>query len=645
MCGIAGQLSWVQPPNRGAVEAMTAGLRHRGPDAQAVQEFGPIALGHARLSILDLSVAANQPMLDGDGVCAIVFNGEIYNFGELRRELEARGARFRTSGDTEVLLEAYKAWGTGCLARLNGMFAFALWDFRRQTLLLARDRFGKKPLYYFRTPDGGVAFASELKALRRHPQCPRTLDDGAIRQYLALNYTLSARCILHGVNKLSPAYWLELSQGVADRMECYWNYADAFRRKSRFRSEAEAVEALDTLLADAVRLRMISDVPLGAFLSGGIDSSTITAHMVNQSSSPVRTFSIAFREASYDESAFARQVATHMGLDHRDKMVADDPTTALDRLAFAADEPFADTSFLPTMALCAFARQHVTVCLSGDGGDELFGGYDTYVADRLFQGASHLPRSLVSLARQGVDRYWPASFAKVGTDEKIRRFLAGLGNGFERAHYSWRSIFNDDDLSKMLSDDRVTDLVEADPALDFSVFFNEVSDLHYLDRAMYVDAKTWLVDDVLVKVDRAAMTHALEVRAPLLDYRVAEFAAGLPVDWKVRGFAKKYLLGREHARFFPKPLRPRKKRGFNAPVSHWLTSGFQDMCREATRHPLFSDWFRPGVIDQLWVEHLEGKRDHGLKLFGLTCLGLWLAADVESETPVSRNLTEITAVG
>ncbi len=613
-------------------------MRHRGPDAQAAEGYGAAALGHARLSIIDLDRRANQPMRDGDDRYVIVFNGEIYNFHDIRCELEERGARFRTQSDTEIILEAYKAWGVDCLSRFNGMFAFALWDRDRRELFLARDRFGKKPLYYFRTGDGGIAFASELKALRRHPDCPRSVDPGAVRQYLALNYTLTSRCILAGVEKLPPAHWLMVRPGGEDGPVRYWDYAAAFRTKARYRDEGEAVDALDALLSDAVRLRMISDVPLGAFLSGGVDSATVTALMRRHAAGTVNTYSIGFREAAFDESPFARRVATHLGLAHHDQMVDEEHWQLFPQLAGIADEPFADTSLLPTWELSRYAREGVTVCLSGDGGDEIFGGYETYAADRLFQWLRWVPPALPPMAAALADRLLPAASGKVSPAEKARRFLGGLGHGFRRAHYSWRIIFRDEELRGLLHPDLAGLVGDADPFEDFAGFFAEAGDLHYLDQAMYVDAKTWLPDDILVKVDRASMAHGLEVRAPLLDYRLAEFAASLPVEMKIRGLKKKYILLKEHARYLPAVLTPPKKLGFNAPVSQWMSGQFKDFSREALRHPAMAPWVRPGHVDQIWDEHLSGRLDNGLKLLGLLGLSLWLQADI---APVMSDSEEV----
>jgi asparagine synthase (glutamine-hydrolysing) len=621
MCGIAGIVDWTGKPALDVVRAMVEALRYRGPDAQNVSVHGAATLGHARLSVIDLSEAANQPMSDASGRLSIVFNGEIYNFKELRAELEALGARFRTHSDTEVMLAAYERWGEECLARFNGMFAFALWDEKRQRLLLARDRLGKKPLFYAETASG-IAFASELPALRKHPQVSAEIDPAALRQFLSLGYVLGSDCIARGVLKLPPAHFLSVERGRLSAPRCYWDLAPHFRQKSRWRSEDEALEALDQLFRDAVRLRVVSDVPLGAFLSGGIDSSLIVAAMEDGIvSGPLHTFSAGFRQKSFNEAEQARRVASRLAVHHHDSII-EDGIGNLPALMRHAGEPFADTSLLPTYDLCEFARQRVTVCLSGDGGDELFAGYETYVADRLYRLAASLPALFMTAGKGIVNAALPVTFSKVSLDYKLRQFFAAPANDFRRAHYSWRTIFSPREESELLRPEHR--LSESDPFTRFAAFFEQVGDCHYLDQAAYVDIKTWLPDDILVKLDRASMAHGLEARAPFLDYRLAEFAASLPVDLKLRGMRTKYLLKRLHGRYLPASLRPRRKRGFNAPVSHWLNGAGEDAARAWTASAALLEWVDRPAVDRLWAEHRARRRDNGFRLFGLACLGAWL---------------------
>jgi len=625
MCGIAGILSWDRPPEISSLRIMTDALRHRGPDADGIVAVGPVALGHRRLSIIDVSSASNQPMRDESGRYWIVFNGEIYNYRELRQELVSHGAEFLTRSDTEVILEAYKRWGERCTERLNGMFAFAVWDEPQRRLFLARDRLGKKPLYYHPLGDSGIVFASELKALRLHPAVGSSINAVALGQYLSLNYTLTSECILDGVRKLSAGHSIVINESGIGQPVSYWDLASFFTQKREWSSEADAAEELAALIDDSVRLRLISDVPLGAFLSGGIDSATIVASMCRQRSPEENiTFSIDFREEGYSERDEARAMAHHLGVEHHDRTVDVDMAGSLAKVVRAADEPFADTSMVPTYHLAEFAREKVTVCLSGDGGDEIFAGYETYVADRIHHATSWLPSPMIRAAERAVAAAWPVTFDKVSFDFKLRRFLAGHGSDQRRAHYSWREIFSAEEKRALLRPDRLD--ADADPFVDFSARFDEVGGCHYLDQAMYVDVKTWLVDDIMVKVDRATMAHSLEARAPLLDHRLVEFAAALPVDWKLHRLRKKHLLKRSQRQRLPKGVLDRRKQGFNAPMAHWLNGGLGGLAKEVTTDPSLGSWFQPAAIDRLWRDHSTRSVDNGLKLFSLTCLGLWLDA-------------------
>jgi asparagine synthase (glutamine-hydrolysing) len=625
MCGIVGSLSWNVPPDARVIGRMNARLVHRGPDAEGVVVRGPVALGHRRLAIIDVSEASNQPMADHTGQFWIVFNGEIYNYREIRAILTSEGARFRSSGDTEVVLEAYKRWGLECLQRLNGMFAFALWDEARGRLFLARDRAGEKPLFYQPLDDGGIIFASELKALREHPALSHRINPRALGHYLSLNYLLTSESIIDGVRKLAAAHYLVVERGKTLRESRYWDLSQHFRNKRRYRSEDTAAEALSALIDDAVRLRLVSDVPLGAFLSGGIDSATIVGGMCRlRSPSENQAFTIGFTEKTYNEVPEARETARFFGVDHRTHVIEADMAKALPGITYHGDEPFADTSIIPVYYLAAFARQHVTVCLSGDGGDEIFAGYDTYLADKIHRATRWVPTWLTRGLQHGVDTLWPVSFNKVSIDYKLRQFLRGHPLDAPRAHYLWRTIFSDDEKLSLLRPEWRAAVAESDPFLHFRRYFDDVSDCHYLDQMMYVDIKTWLVDDILVKVDRATMAHSLESRAPFLDHRLIEFAASLPVEWKLNGWRKKHLLKLSQRGRLPSGLSRRRKVGFNAPVSRWFAGPLSEWARSATSSDEMAEWLDAREIERLWREHLVGRRDNGLKLFGLTCLGLWM---------------------
>ena len=624
MCGICGRVSWNEPPDGEVIQRMMAKLVHRGPDAGGSHVSGPVALGHRRLAIIDPSEAGNQPMVDGAQRFWIVFNGEIYNFQDIRRELSKDGAVFRTRTDTEVILEAFKRWGPDCLERFNGMFALAIWDETERRLFLARDRLGKKPLFYYPLVDGGLVFASELKALREDPAVKRTLNLRALSHYLSLNYTLTAECILDGVQKLPAAHYLIVEKDKPIRRVLYWDLASYYHNKRRYTSVNEAAEELSEILSDAVRLRLISDVPLGAFLSGGIDSSAIVASMCRlRSSRDNHTFSIGFREKSYSELDYARAVARQLDVVHHDRVVEEDMTALLPRIAYFADEPFADTSIIPMYFLAEFARREVTVCLTGDGGDELFAGYETYIADKLYRAVRHLPRSVIKVARDVLRFVCPVSLGKVSLDYKLRQFLLGHGMTPQHAHYSWRTIFSNDEKRDLLRPEFHAAVMGADPFAHFSAYFKDVGGCHWLDQATYVDTKTWLVDDILVKVDRASMAHSLEARAPLLDHRLVEYAASLPPRMKLRGFTKKHVLKVSQAHRLQRRVVHRAKRGFNAPVSHWMRGGLSMLLAERNGESLSRELFRDEEIERLLLEHQRGSRDNSLKLLGIINLDLW----------------------
>jgi len=623
MCGICGKLSWTEPPDRGVVERMSTKIAHRGPDGEGIVDLGPLVLGHRRLAIIDLSAAAKQPMSDGSGQYWIVFNGEIYNFLSLRQELIDLGAQFRTRSDTEVILEAYKHWGPACVRRFNGMFAFALWDAQARRLFLGRDRLGKKPLFYYLFPDGGISFASGLKALCEDRRIPRILNPTGLNHYLSLNYTLTAETMIKGVKKLPAANFLVAEAAKPPHQERYWDLAESFRNKRQFTSEAEAAEELRSLIDDSVRLRLISDVPLGVFLSGGIDSSTIVASMCQQHPpQDVHSFSLGFKEKSYSELDEARRVADALGVTHRDQIVLPNAVELLPRIASLADEPFADTSIIPMYLLAEFARQQVTVCLSGDGGDEVLAGYETYTADRIHHLMSWMPAWFTQSVSRAFDRFWPVTYDKVSFDYKVRQFLEGAAYSPMRAHYHWRTIFSEEEKRALLPGP-FQRIMEADPYSHFMAFDREVMDCQYLDRAMYVDIKTWLVDDILVKVDRSTMAHALESRAPFLDYRLVEFAASLPVGLKMKAFNKKYILKKSQRERLPKWVIRRSKQGFNAPIAIWLAGEMRDQYSRLISSQDGPILFNHDYVEKLWSEHENKVQDHSLKLLAMINFQLW----------------------
>jgi asparagine synthase (glutamine-hydrolysing) len=624
MCGICGSVNW-ERLDTDAVRAMSQAMVHRGPNADGLAIRRPAVLGHRRLSIIDLSGDANQPMADKSGRYLITFNGEIYNYRVIRTELEGIGIKFRTQSDTEVLLYAYITWGVECLQHLNGMYAFAVWDDFDKRLFLARDRLGEKPLYYSWLPEGGIVFASELKALRLHPMVSRRINPRAVSQFLSLNYVLGDECILDGVHKLPPAHYLVVEADKTNVPQCYWNLARHFRAKRSFGSDEEATDELNSLIKDAVDIRLVSDVPLGAFLSGGLDSSTIVAAMNRlRPSHQNLTFSSGFSEESFSELPKARFMADFLGVHYYDQIVDSKTVTALETIIECADEPFADTSIIPTFLLSKFAAKHVTVCLTGDGGDELFGGYETYIADRIHGPFHRFPDSIIEMLSQLTNVLVPSRFDKVSLDYKLKKFLSGALLDQDCAHYHWRTIFNQAEKKELVRAERHAEILAVDPCLSFLNHAREVADLHFLDRAMYTDIKTWLVDDILHKVDRASMANSLETRAPFLDHKVVEFAASLPVNLKIHWFQKKYLLKKSQRQFLPSHIIHAKKQGFNAPVSHWLNGVFEKTAMRVTHEGPLLDWLNRDAMTKLWQDHKSGRQDNGLKLFGIVCLGLWL---------------------
>jgi len=629
MCGIAGIINWQAPPDRASVERMVQAMIHRGPDHQAVKVIGSAALGHSRLAIIDLDPVSNQPMGLPHAGLWMVFNGEIYNFKKLRLELEGFGVIFKTKGDAEVLLQAYHKWGSDCLSRLNGMFAFAIWDERNRRLFMARDRAGKKPLYYAILSGGGVVFSSELKALRLHPEISSEISTEAVQQYLSLGYTLSSSCILKNVIKLPAAHYLMIEVGKQNSPKEYWKLDQFFRDKKSYAGDGEATEALDELIKDAVHDRLVSDVPLGSFLSGGIDSSTIVSAMSRLIPlDKIQTYSIGFQEESYSELPEARDVANFLNVNLQDRQVGDDMARILPAIMQTADEPFADNSIIPFYYLAQLASSQVKVCLSGDGSDEFFAGYETYIADIMHQKSTWIPKGIGNMFYLLGDNFFPINFDKVHLTEKILRFLQGNCLDSHRAHMSWRVVFQEADRKKLLRKEHWNN--NDDPMRHINPYFKRVKDCHFLDQAMYVDIKTWLVDDILVKVDRATMAHSLEARTPFLDYRIMEFAASLPVNLKMKGLNKKYLLKRSQAGHLPQSVLQRTKKGFNAPVSHWLNGELQDLCYEASTGPAMEEWFDVSFIKNLWDEHRLKRRDNGHKIFSLASFGFWLSSNREN---------------
>lgn len=551
----------------------------------------------------------------GDSGSVIVFNGEIYNYRELQAELAARGCIFRTSSDTEVLLKCYETWGTDCLSRLNGMFAFAIWDPRQRHLFLARDRLGKKPLYYAEA-SGIFAFASELKALLALPQvgADATIDEQAISDYLSLGYIITPKTIFRGIRRLPAGHYaLVIPENGLVACRDYWRLHDVFRRTKR-PYDREAQEQFLDLFQDAVRIRLRSDVPLGVFLSGGMDSSAVVATMKALSESPTHAFCAGFLEPSFDESPFAKLVAKRLDVDLTVFEAAPVTPRELARLVWHADEPFADTSIMPTFQLNHRTRQKVKVALSGDGGDELLAGYPTHVADQLYGFYARIPARLQAWIESMCLAWMPRSGRKVAWDYKLRQFVRSRGLSPHRAHYWWRVVFSDEEKRAILSPVALARLGAYDPFSTFEGYFDQVGGVSFLDQTTYVDIKTWLQDDILVKADRMSMAHGLEVRSPFLDYRLVEFCATLPDHAKLSWFKQKRILKDCFGKALPSEILRRPKRGFNAPTRQFDSGvlnarGFSGLlCDDFSLDPRTGDTtfksFAIAVLD-LWLEMFQ----------------------------------------
>jgi asparagine synthase (glutamine-hydrolysing) len=648
MCGLAGFLNRGVPQESASMAAvatrMADAIRHRGPDDFGVwvDPAAGIALAHRRLSILDLSPLGHQPMASHSGNWIIVYNGEIYNFAELRAELSAYGHSFRSHSDTEVMLAAFEQWGVETsVRRFNGMFAFAAWDQAARILYLARDRLGKKPLYYG-WAGSTFLFGSELKALRAHPSFHGEIDQGTLALFLRHGYIPSPYSIYRGIRSLPPASLLAIpasAVGATPDPIPYWSIRQSAEQGTgaRFNDPEEALEELDHLLRDAVRLRMIADVPLGAFLSGGIDSSLIVALMQAQSTRPVKTFAIGFREEAFDEAGHARAVAAHLGTDHTELYVAPpDAMNVIPCLPSMFDEPFADPSQIPTFLVSKLARTAVTVSLSGDGGDELFGGYAAYLSNmRYWNRYGSLPRParrLVAIAARTLSpQSWDGVFARLAPalPEALKRTSAGI-----RLHRLAATLTEDSEETVYRS------LISywqppfsplpgvSEPPTAFTDAGRRAGLDSFAEKMMYLDMISYLPDDILVKVDRASMAVSLEARGPLLDYRVAEFSWRVPLSMKIRDGQGKWLLRQLLYRYVPAGLVERPKAGFAVPVGAWISGPLRDWAENLLRPERLGagGLLDPTPIRNAWKQHVGGVHDWGRHLWPVLMFQAWREA-------------------
>ena len=631
MCGIAGmfgpETAMGPGERRDVLKRMCGVIAHRGPDDQGLFFDRGLAMGMRRLSIIDLA-AGHQPLSNEDGTIWIVFNGEIYNYRELRATLLARGHAFQTRTDTETILHLYEEYGADCVTHLRGMFAFAIYDQRARQLLLARDRVGEKPLHYALVGDT-LIFGSEIKSLLQHPAIKREINAEAIADYLSFGHIPEPATAFRGIHKLLPGHTLLFRQGEM-QLRHYWDFDYNDEARLPVRDEAYYVTLLRELLAEAVRIRLVSDVPLGAFLSGGIDSSAVVALMAREMKQPVKTFSIGFSETAFDELPHARRVARHLNTDHHELIVRPDACALVDTIVRHHDEPFADVSSIPTWLVSKLAQQHVKVVLSGDGGDELFAGYERYVTDRRRAMFTRLP----ALLRRGLLR--PLSHA-LPRAAYGKNFLRNISLEADERYLDSLAYFNAEARRELFTPEWQHTLAGYDPAAAFrKLHRSPVTDDH-LDRLLYLDSRTYLPGDILTKVDRMSMAASIETRAPLLDHKLIEFAQGLPSSLKLRGMTTKYLLKKAVAGLIPDEIINRPKQGFDVPIAQWFNHELRELLHDTltAQRTRQRGYFNQSAIAALLTEHHRGRRNNARHLWGLLMLELWQRRYLDSAAEAS----------
>jgi len=618
MCGICGIYDLRDHDiDRELMSKMTRTLHHRGPDDEGIYVAGNVGLGNARLAIIDLTPSGHQPMTNEDKSIWLTFNGEIYNFPQLRERLEKRRHCFSSKGDTETILHLYEDYGLDCVQHLRGMFAFALWDGRKKRLFLARDRVGKKPLYYFHGQNTFV-FASEIKAILEHPQVPRRVNLKAIPLYLTYGYVPAPGSIFEGIHKLPPGHVLILEDGRIEIRE-YWDLSYP-QGQGVVKLEGEYIGGLLSLLREAVAIRLISDVPLGAFLSGGIDSTAVVALMSELMGHPVKTFAIGFAgEPSFDELKYARLAAERYGTDHHEFVVEPKAIELLPKLVWHYDEPFSDSSAIPTYLVSKLTREHVTVALNGDGGDELFAGYERFAAARLAEAYRKTPQFVQrSLAR--LLRALPESTSYRGFVRRARRFVESAPLPLLERYLGWVAIFSDDLRESLLAEGQEINVRE-----HFANHLSRAENLDPINQLLYLNTKTYLPEDLLIKADRMSMANSLEARSPFLDQDLIQFAAEIPASLKLNGLTTKYILKKALRGLVPQEIIDRPKHGFGVPVGEWFRTDLKDYVRETLLSPeaLRRGYFREEALRWLIQQHQEGKRDLGHQLWALLTFELW----------------------
>ena len=630
MCGISGFLTYqtVNIPDEGVLRSMRDTLLHRGPDDSGefispLDDGGPfVFFGHRRLSIIDLT-SGHQPLSNENGKIWVTFNGEIYNFQELRHQLEALGHQFKTNSDTEVIAHAYEEYGESCLRHFNGMFAIGIWDGMRKRLFLARDRLGKKPLYYSVMNDTFL-FASELKALLAYPCFSRKVDPLSFMKYLFFEYIPCPHTIFNDAKKLPPASYLIWQKGGVKIKE-YWSPFDSENNEKNL-LEPEVESRMIELLRQSVKRRLISDVPLGVFLSGGIDSSAITAFAQEEARGKIKTFSIGFEDPSFDESKYARVASEYLGTDHHEQtMTPADLLNLVPNLPDILDEPMADASILPTYLLSKFTRRYVTVALGGDGGDELFAGYPTYLAHKFARPYEFVLGSLHPIVSV-LGNLLPVSDDNISFDFKVKKFLSGIGYPDGIRNSVWLGSFSFPELKKVLSPDMNTQFNQARLTEEITSYGKEYPLKDKTTLLQYLDLKLYLQDDILVKVDRASMACSLEVRAPFLDHELVEFMMNLPSSLKLRRLTTKYLLKKAIKKFLPKEITQRDKKGFGVPIAKWVKGPLRELFGDLLAYDRIrrEGFLNPDYVTALFQDHLSNKRDNRKQLWTLLVWELWV---------------------
>jgi len=620
MCGIAGFISKEKnlptAEREVLLDKMCKIITHRGPDEQGTIVKDRAALGMRRLSIIDLK-SGQQPIFDCSGNLAIVFNGEIYNYQSLKKDLESRGHKFKTNSDTETIVHAYEEFGADCVQHLRGMFAFAIYDFANESLFIARDRVGKKPLFYSLTERGNFVFGSELKVLLEHGEISKAIDLSALDSYLTFGYVPEEFCIFKGVHKLAPGHFLFFKNGEITTKQ-YWDFD--YSEKSEIKTEAEYIEVLREKIKEAVKIRLISEVPLGAFLSGGVDSSSIVGMMSQISDTPVKTFSIGFNEDTFNELKFARVAAKHFNTEHHEFIVTPDLVEIVDDLVWHFDEPFADSSALPTFMVSKMARDFVTVVLSGDGGDELFAGYTRYAKDKKRSGLEKLPRVVRQSLLKPLSRILPhgakgKNFLYNTSLDAVDRYIDSV------SHFG--NLKKIELYSNALRENLNGQFGKAEAV--FRQIADSVSSKNPTDKLLYLDSKTYLPSDILTKVDRMTMATSLEARVPLLDHELIEFVQTIPAQLKLKGTETKYIFKKAMEGIVPHEILYREKQGFGVPINEWINSQLKERIHGilSEKRTLERGYFEPKYIQILLDEHAKNRRDHSHSLWILWMLELW----------------------